>query len=402
MTPQLDVAVRRVELDHLDRAVGGPHAAADRAALEGRAGRRRGREDAVAVAEHDLAVGADVDEQPDPLVAVHAGGEHAGDDVAADVGAEGREDDGRAPAGAASSPISAASTGGRRRRGHHERRDAERLGVDARGPARSSWRCRRARPRRPRRGSTPASAQHLARSARPASRGRAAAAGGSASGSIIVALIRVITSPPNGCCLLSIEAHRDRRAGGEVEQRGDDGGGAEVEGDRVAAVGGVAGLDVDQGLVDDHRGHLEVGLRAAPSAAGAARAGRAVSSRSSIASSSRCQVGALVLQGRLGRARRTASAPPAAGSPGGRRRRSRPWAGWSAAARRPAGPWSPGPGRPAASRRRAAPAVKVRTSSRVTGTRPVEHLHLALLAGAVPAAGRSRSRCRSSSPRRRR
>ena len=28
---------------------------------------------------------------------------------------------------------------------------------------------------------------------------------GSAAGSIIVALIRVMTSPPNGCCLLSID-----------------------------------------------------------------------------------------------------------------------------------------------------------------------------------------------------
>ena len=34
-----------------------------------------------------------------------------------------------------------------------------------------------------------------------ASRSRSAACG-----SIIVALIRVITSPPNGCCLLSIDA----------------------------------------------------------------------------------------------------------------------------------------------------------------------------------------------------
>ena len=51
----------------------------------------------VAVAEHDLAVGADVDEEPGPLVAVHAGGEHARDDVAADVRAEGREEDGAGP-----------------------------------------------------------------------------------------------------------------------------------------------------------------------------------------------------------------------------------------------------------------------------------------------------------------
>ena len=50
-------------------------------------------EDPLAVAEDDLAVGADVDEQPQPLVAVHAGGQHAGDDVAADVGAERREDE---------------------------------------------------------------------------------------------------------------------------------------------------------------------------------------------------------------------------------------------------------------------------------------------------------------------
>ena len=92
---ELDVVV--ADLDDLDRAVGGPHAAADRAALERRAGRRRGREDPVAVAEHDLAVGADVDEQPGALVAVHAGGEHAGDDVAADVRAERGEERGPGP-----------------------------------------------------------------------------------------------------------------------------------------------------------------------------------------------------------------------------------------------------------------------------------------------------------------
>ena len=80
------------------------------------------------------------------------------------------------------------------------------------------------------------------------------------SGSIIVALIRVITSPPNGCCLLSIDATATG-CRSRVEQGGDHRGGAEVEGDRVAHVaGGVAGLDVDQVLVDDHRGHLEVGL----------------------------------------------------------------------------------------------------------------------------------------------
>ena len=60
-------------------------------------GGRGGGQDPVAVAEHDLAVGADVDEQPGPLVAVHAGRQHAGDDVAADVGAERGEQHGPGP-----------------------------------------------------------------------------------------------------------------------------------------------------------------------------------------------------------------------------------------------------------------------------------------------------------------
>ncbi len=53
--------------------------------------------------------------------------------------------------------------------------------------------------------------------------------------------------------------HRQRRAGGEVEQGGDDRGGAQVEGDAKQPAGGVARLDVDEDVVDDHSGHLEVG-----------------------------------------------------------------------------------------------------------------------------------------------
>jgi hypothetical protein len=62
--------------------------------------------------------------------------------------------------------------------------------------------------------------------------------------------------------LLPVE-HRgdaDGSPGDQVEEGGHDRRGAEVEGDRVAGRGGVAGLDVDQGLVDDHRRHLEVRL----------------------------------------------------------------------------------------------------------------------------------------------
>ena len=79
----------------LDRAVGGAHPAPDLGGLERRAGRRRAREHALAGAQRDLAVGADVDEQPQATVARESGGQHPGDDVAADVGAEGGKHEGR-------------------------------------------------------------------------------------------------------------------------------------------------------------------------------------------------------------------------------------------------------------------------------------------------------------------
>ena len=81
---------------------------------------------------------------------------------------------------------------------------------------------------------------------------------GSASGSSMVA--RDARDDVGAVGLLAVEhrVHRGRGAGGQVEQGGDDGGGAEVEGDRVAGAGGVAVLDVDQQLVDDDRRDLEV------------------------------------------------------------------------------------------------------------------------------------------------
>ena len=79
------------------------------------------------------------------------------------------------------------------------------------------------------------------------------------------------------------------------------------------------------------------------------------------------EVGALVGEGGLVELDVPLLHRRAAGSPAGRRRRSRPWAGWSAGGRRPRGRGSPAPGRPAASRRRAASRLKVRTSWRVIG-----------------------------------
>ena len=123
-----DVVV--AHLDHLDGAVGRAHAALDRPALEGRTGGCGGRQDALAVAEHDLAVGADVDEETKPLVPVHPRGQHPGHDVAADVRAECGQQHRAGPRMHGDAEVAGqqlGEDGGR----HHERRDAERLGVDA-------------------------------------------------------------------------------------------------------------------------------------------------------------------------------------------------------------------------------------------------------------------------------
>src|SRR4029077_13472069 len=85
---QLDVVAQR---HALDGAVGGPHAAADLAAFEGRAGGRRRAEIALHRAEHDLTVGTDVDEDPQLVLPGEAGSADAGDDVRADVGPDHRQ-----------------------------------------------------------------------------------------------------------------------------------------------------------------------------------------------------------------------------------------------------------------------------------------------------------------------
>ena len=128
----LQVHAGLVDRDDLDGPGSRAHPAADRRRLEGRAGRRGRRHEPLAVAEDDLAVGPDVDEQPQPLVAVHAGGQRAGDDVAADVRAEGREAEGARPRVQVEPEL--AREQGRVGLGRQdERRHAQRLGVDAEG-----------------------------------------------------------------------------------------------------------------------------------------------------------------------------------------------------------------------------------------------------------------------------
>ena len=62
-----------------------------------------------------------------------------------------------------------------------------------------------------------------------------------------------------GLLLVQLRLHRERRAGLEVEQVRDDGGRPEIERDREGPPGRVARLDVEQQVVAEHGGHLEVG-----------------------------------------------------------------------------------------------------------------------------------------------
>ena len=96
---QRDAIVGR-DLDAFDRALRRPHPAPDLRRLERRPGRRRGRDHALVRAERDLAVRADVDEQPQTTVPRQTGCQHPGDDVPSDVRAERREHERRAPADA--------------------------------------------------------------------------------------------------------------------------------------------------------------------------------------------------------------------------------------------------------------------------------------------------------------
>ena len=69
MTLKRGSSVCGIDAHALDGAGRGALAAGDLRALEGRAGRARAGEQPLAVAEHDLGVGADVDEQRDLVVA---------------------------------------------------------------------------------------------------------------------------------------------------------------------------------------------------------------------------------------------------------------------------------------------------------------------------------------------
>ncbi len=340
------------DLHALDRAVGGAHPAADLRGLERGAGGRGGGDDAVLVAERDLRVRPDVDEQPQPAVAGQPGGEHPGDDVAADVGAERREREGRRARVDGHAEV---GRGERRRvvRGDHERRHRERLGVD---------------PERELRHRHVAAERDLVDLARVDAR-----LGADLLGELRERLLRARLERVERALvhhrradpgdhvgaerLLAVEHRADRggRPGLEVEQRRDDRRRPEVEGDREAPRGRVARLDVDQLFVADHRGDVPVG---APEDAAERPQHRQPGVRREVLERvlQALEVRALVLHRRLGQHEVALLHRRAAGSRGGRRRRAPPSAASAAAAPRSRARRGPARGRRAASRRAARPA----------------------------------------------
>ena len=311
-------------LHDLDRARRRPHAAPDRGALERRAGRGGGGEEPVAVAEHELAVRADVQEQPHPRVAVHPRGQEPGDDVAADVSAEGGED--HRPGAV----VDLDPDLGRQDLGEQPVDMMNGATPSASGSMPSAMWVMVALPARATSytsdGLTPPSSQTACASSSSAwwasrvSRSRARS-------SIMIALMRVMTSAPNALLRVEHRLHRHRRARRQVEQRRDDRRRAEVEGDAEQAPARVARLDVDEHVVDHDRGHLVVASRAAPAQGAGARAGpdAARGRRGSPSRRSRSVVWSARASARS--ARRSASAPQAGGSPFARRRPSLPSGG---------------------------------------------------------------------------
>ncbi len=283
------------------------------------------------------------------------------------------------------SPRSEASSVGSDPAGHHERRDAERLGVDAqhqrghRGVAGQRHLVDLVR-------LDPGLGEHLAgqlgqrrlRQVPEPLRGVGVHHRGADPGDHVGA---------EGLLLVEHRGDRGRRAGRGVDQRGHDRGGAEVEGDREPARGGVAGLDVDERLVDDHGGDLVVGL---PQHAGQPAQHVQVGGQLEVVDrvEDPLQVGALVLQGRLDQLDVPLLDRRAAGSPDDRRRGWPPWVAWSAAAPRSSRSW-------VACARHASRQPSASCAARegayvetVDRDRAVEDLDLALLAGAVAAARR--------------
>ena len=240
----------------LDGAVGGPHATADLAALERGSGGSRRAKHALRRAEHDLAVGADVDEDAQFVLTREAGGNHAGDDVGAHV----RPDERKSLDIATRVDVEPRLTGrdierllkGRRERHHRNRRgvDPEQKVEHRRVPddhhlvnpvASNAGRLVQLREDRVH-GALNRVAQFRFR----------------------LLALHPVADPRDDVGAerrLAVEgrAHRLGHAGAQVHQGADHRGRAEIKGNAVALLARIPGLDGNQMIATEHGGHLELG-----------------------------------------------------------------------------------------------------------------------------------------------
>ena len=251
---QLDIIIG--QLHHFDGPVCCTHTAPDLAALEGWPGWRGGRQKTLSVAEDDFAVGAHIDEQPEPLVPVHSRREGAGDDIATDISAERGQDVGRRCGMDVDTEIGRAN-GRSDSRTENEGRDADRFGLD---PQQQGHHRRVAGQR------------HFVDLLRLDCR-LTANVGGELGECVLgefgepresVGIHHRRADPGDDVAaerLLFVEHRRDRdrRSGRRIKKSGDDRGSAEVESKGVMRCRGVAGLDVDEELIDNDRRDLPVG-----------------------------------------------------------------------------------------------------------------------------------------------
>ncbi len=249
VSDDLQHEVVRGHLHRLDRPLGGPHPTTDRGALERRSGRGRRGEKALARAEHDLAIRTDVDKEPGPPVAVHAGREQPGRDVSADVGTECREHCGSSPRVGRYAEVGSEQVAEGPAR-HHEGRHAERLGVDAERDVghrrvageRDFVDLPRSHARLLTDGKSQLGERLVCSRAEPVER------------AVVQHDARDAGYDVGAERLLPVEhrVHSQGRAAREVEQGGDHRRRTEVVRDREQPLGRVAGLDVYEHIVDDH------------------------------------------------------------------------------------------------------------------------------------------------------
>ena len=245
-----------VDPNDFNRSTGRTHAAGNRRGFERRTRRCCCRQQSVSVAEDHFAVGADVDEQPNALIAIHAARQGTGDDVATHVGPQGGEQAGARSGVDLDAEFASPHVWvilGR----ENERSDTERFGVDTqsdlnhRGVSGHRYLIHLvSMDPRFRTDLVRELIEGLVGQGLKGFQRRRVQHGGADPADHIGAIP-----------LLFVEHRRDgqRHSIRQVHQRCHHAGGSEVVCDRKNAIAGVSRFDSNQDVVDDDHGHREVG-----------------------------------------------------------------------------------------------------------------------------------------------